>query len=200
MLHYASLDGWHGCVSRVQVAGIHGRHGRATQGTIGLLSFLLLLCAGCAQQHGTVVDAFPPAAAATPWILQDAVWSGTFDEAASALGDAAEAWAKHNLTWVWLAKYRHESHAEYCLTVRCFAFESPAEAHAAFDSYRPVGAKSFRVGDAGCWTEFGVMFQWGRVVFDIFGDEASWNNELQAALLAGCIEQRMPPGVPENPR
>ncbi|MCK4343152.1 MAG: glycosyltransferase family 39 protein [Phycisphaerae bacterium] len=30
VLHYASLDGWHGCVSRVQVAGIHGRHGRAT--------------------------------------------------------------------------------------------------------------------------------------------------------------------------
>ncbi len=25
------MDGWHGCVSRVQVAGIHGRHGRATQ-------------------------------------------------------------------------------------------------------------------------------------------------------------------------
>ncbi len=30
LLCQASLDGWHGCVSRVQAAGIHGRHGRAT--------------------------------------------------------------------------------------------------------------------------------------------------------------------------
>ncbi len=30
VLCHASLDGWHGCVSRVQVADIHGRHGRAT--------------------------------------------------------------------------------------------------------------------------------------------------------------------------
>ncbi len=59
-----------------------------------LCVLLPLVLAGCAAMPRTVVEAFPPARVATPWVLQDEVWVGSFEEAAPALGEDAGTWAK----------------------------------------------------------------------------------------------------------
>jgi hypothetical protein len=167
----------------------------------GRLSLMMLLwCAGCTQSS-LVVDAFPPAASASPWVLVEEVWQGSFKEAAPALGDDAATWATHDPQWVWLARYEHERHPGYVLTARALAFPLADDARAAFDAFRAPEAKDFAgPWDAGCWTDIGVMFRWGRLVFDIFGERAAWSNELQSAMLANGIAKRMPPGAPEEPR
>lgn len=165
---------------------------------LGLL--LLPLCAGCAGTRLSVLDAFPPGSVATPWILRDAVWTGSFDEAAPALGDDAELWRNSGATRVWLAVYCHETNPERCLTVRCFAFESPSTARRAYDVFAPITAKPFQAGDVGCWTEIGVLFQWGRLVFDVFGGSASWESQVQSTYLVALIGKRMPAGAPDNPQ
>jgi hypothetical protein len=167
---------------------------------IGRLSLLLLLCVGCAQTRRPVTAAFPPAVVAWPWILQEEVWSGSFDEAAPGLGEDAEKWREHHPTRVWLAIYRHERDPQRRLTVRCFAFESSGSARAAFESFRPIDAKAFDAGDAGCWSGVGVMFRWGRLVLEVFGPDASWSSETQSSLLATFLIKRMPAGAPEDPR
>ena len=165
---------------------------------LGLL--LLPLCVGCATGGRQVADAFPPGSVAAPWVLQSEVWAGSFDAAASALGDDAEIWRKYNPTRVWLAVYTHESETERSLKVRCFAFGSADDARRAFARFQPLEAKPFAYGDAGCWTEIGVLFQWGRLVCDIFGDRASWGSQMQSSLLAAHIARRMPPGAPGDPQ
>ena len=167
---------------------------------VGRLSLLLLCCAGCTQSS-VVVDVFPPAAAASPWVLVDKVWQGSFDEAAAALGNDAAMWAAHDPQRVWLARYEHERHPGYMLTARALAFGATDDARTAFDAFRATEAKDFAgPWDAGCWTNIGVMFRWGRLVFDIFGERAAWSNELQAAMLANGIAKRMPAEIPEEPR
>jgi hypothetical protein len=180
--------------------GSTARHSRVTAGlsAIGLCG-LVLACAGCATTQ-TVADAFPPARVATPWILQGEVWTGTFDEAATALGGDAEGWRQYEPQRAWLAKYAHEDKPERTITVRAFAFATPASAERAYLRFAPVTAKPFAVADGGCWTEVGVLFHWKRLVFDIFGTRQSWDNEVQAAMLAGCITRRMPAGLPDQPR
>jgi len=84
--------------------------------------------------------------------------------------------------------------------VRCFAFESVEYARAAYEVFHPVLAKPLHSGDVGCWTEIGVLLQRGRLVFDIFGNDASWNSQVQSAVLAAILVRRMPPGVPDNPQ
>ena len=160
----------------------------------------LLVCAGCAQADRAVRAAFPTAGVVAPWRLDGAVWSGSFADAAPALGDDAPAWAQHTPTRVWLAKYTHEDHPDQTLTVRCFAFESPEYARAAYEVFQPVLAKPLYSGDVGCWTEIGVLFQRGCLVFDIFGNDASWNSQVQSAVLAAALVKRMPPGAPDNPQ
>lgn len=166
----------------------------------GLAGLSVALWTGCAAPQARVIAAFPPVAAAYPWVLQDEVWSGTFEDAAPALGADADAWRAHEPRRVWLARYCHTDHAEQGLTIRCFAFDSPDRARRAFQAFRPPAAKAFDCGDAGCWTSIGVLFQWGRLVFDVFGPDASWGSELQSAVLAGHLAKRMPPGAPEDPR
>jgi|GEM_PF-1101065 len=155
---------------------------------------------GCAQSRHRVVDAFPTARVAAPWILEGEVWTGTFEDAAPALGDDAETWKKFSPTRVWLARYTREGDPARVLTVRCFAFDSPETARAAFEVFRPPLAKPLRAGDVGCWTECGVLFQWQRLVFDIFGDDVSWGSEVNSSVMAAIIARRMPAGVPENPQ
>lgn len=170
---------------------------------IGRLSLAMLLCvgwAGCADTRRPVTVAFPPAAAAWPWILQDAVWSGSFDESAPGLGEDAEKWRDHHPTRVWLAIYRHERDPRRRLTVRCFAFESSENARAALESFRPADAQPFDAGDEGCWTGVGVVFRWGRLVLEVFGPDASWGSQTQSSLLAAFLIKRMPAGAPEDPR
>ena len=168
---------------------------RATTSMLGLV-----LCVGCASSHVTVREAFPPAEVASPWVLKDDVWSGSFAEAATALGDDAETWARFGPTRVWLAVYCHADHPERCLKVRCLAFGSTEDAGAAYAAFRPAVAKPFNAGDVGCWTEVGVLYRWGRLVFDIFGESATWESQVQTTYLATLIGKRMPPGAPENPQ
>lgn len=162
---------------------------------------LLTLAGGCAQRPATVVDAFPPARVATPWVLAGEVWSGTLAEAGPGLGEDAARWRGLGVEHVWLARYEHEDNPQRILTVRCLALPTPAAARRLFDELRPrEDAWPFHGGDAGCWTGIGVLVQWGRLVIDVFGSEQSWSSEVQAALLAGHLLKRMPAGVPDEPR
>jgi hypothetical protein len=165
---------------------------------VGLL--LALVCAGCAANRLTISDAFPPGSMADPWVLQGEVWTGSFDEAAPALGDDTEKWREYGPTRAWLAIYCHETEPQRCLKVRCFAFPAAENAREAFDEFRPFDAKPFQCGDGGCWTEVGVLFHWGRLVFDIFGGDASWGSQVESSMLAVFIAQRMPAGAPDNPQ
>lgn len=165
----------------------------------GCAAFVLLLLAGCTQQRGHVGDAFPNAGTASPWHLQGIVWTGDFDAAATALGDA-ERWRPFAPTHVWIAKYRHETQPRRTLTARAVACDTVAHAHAAYVAFAPADATIFQAGDEGCWTDIGVLFRWGRLVFDIFPDQAGGTGELQAGLIASLIVERMPADVPANPQ
>ena len=161
----------------------------------------LLLLGGCAATQPRVADAFPLGSVAAPWVLQgEEVWSGSFDDAAAALGNDAETWRELGPTRVWLAVYAHETEPQRCLKVRCLAFAAADDARRAYGQFRPPDAKPLRYGDAGCWTGIGVLFHWGRLVFDVFGPAASWSSELQATYLASIIEKRMPRGAPDQPQ
>lgn len=164
----------------------------------GLL--LSLLCAGCAANRPAVRDSFLPGSMAAPWLLRDEVWTGSFDEAAPALGDDADTWRKFGPTHAWLAVYCHETRPQRCLKVRGLAFPTADEARQAFEEFRPLDAKPFQCGDIGCWTQVGVLFQWGRLVFDIFGGDASWGSQAESSMLAVFIARRMPAGAPDNPQ
>jgi hypothetical protein len=37
-------------------------------------------------------------------------------------------------------------------------------------------------------------------VFEIFGDDMSWNSQVQSAVLAAILVKRLPPGVADNPQ
>ncbi len=161
--------------------------------------FALVLCVGCSQSRG-VVDAFPPSAIATPWVLQDRVWHGTIDEAAPGLGDDVIFWRSRGAQDVWLARYCHRERPNRCLTIRCFAFDDEGRAAAAYEAYKPTDAEPFTAGDEGCWTPIGVMFHWDRLVFDVFGPDESSTNQWQAAMLASFVLNRMPDGVPAAPQ
>lgn len=165
-----------------------------------LMAVALLAAAGCASRDATLVEAFPPAGAADPWFLQESVWTGSFETAIEALGDDAQTWAGCNPTQVWLAVYCHRELPQRCLKIRAFAFADVADARRAFAAFQPPDAKRYHVGDEGCWTEIGVLFRWGRVVFDVFGPEASWGSQVQSSYLAAILVKRIPPALVENPR
>ena len=158
------------------------------------------LSAGCAPKHVTVAATFPKASAAAPWILDGEVWSGPPSEAIAALGSDADDWRPLDPSRVWLAVYRHQSDAQRTLTLRAFAFATPNGARRAYERFKSPSAAEFNAGDEGCWTGIGVLFVWGRLVFDIFGSETSQHSEVQAAIMAGAIEKRMPEGLPDDPR
>ena len=160
----------------------------------------LLVVAVCAHQPLSVTSAFPEASVASPWILEGEVWSGPFADAVSALGPDADEWRPFAPQHVWLAVYRHETNDDRKLTLRAFSFETRQAAAEAYQRFRPRDAHAFRAGDEGCWTEIGVLFVWGRLVFDIFGGQASLQNELEAARLTVFIQKRMPPGLPDAPQ
>lgn len=157
------------------------------------------LIAGCGRRTATIADAFPRAAMAAPWVLAREVWNGSFAEAEAALGPDADPWRMFGPQRVWLAVYRHEYEPHKKLTLRAFAFESRERAREAYTYFRPLGGSDFKAGDAGCWTEVGVLFVWGRLVFEIFGWEGSWPSQVQAAVLAAFVQKHMPPGLPDEP-
>jgi hypothetical protein len=158
-----------------------------------LAALALWTCAGC-QQKRTMLDAFPPGGTASPWVLTGDVWNGTFEQSREGIGAEAEQWAKHAPKRVWLANYSHDTRPRDRLTVRILQFESPDAARAAYDLFEPVGPerRAFDAGDRGCWTADGVLFVWGRVVFDIFGNGTAFGAiPEQAAYLAGFLERRV---------
>ncbi|MBI5866574.1 MAG: hypothetical protein HZB38_19075 [Planctomycetes bacterium] len=165
-----------------------------------IVSAILLIAAGCAGRKA-VIDAFPVGAMASPWILDAAPWSGTFDQAASALGDDASGWRTFSPNHVWLGSYHHESRARNRLTARIFSFDNADAASRAFEHFRPPLAKEFKAGDGGCWTDDGVTFRWGKLVVEVFGSNP---NEVsipeQAVYLVAFIEKRMAADLPENPK
>ncbi len=161
---------------------------------------LLTTTVGCASQHATVVDSFPPAALADPWTLNDDVWQGSFAAAAPALGDEADRWARFGPQHVWLAIYTHAHLPHRKLTVRCFSYTSTEQARRAYEHFMPNDAQPYAAGDAGCWTDLGVLFCWGKLVFDIFGQDAPWDSQLQSGALAAYITNRMPAHLPDDPQ
>ena len=163
------------------------------------LSCLCLAC-GCARRAKSIADVLPVGSVASPWVLQGAVWSGSFQQAAPALGEDASAWRRFEPARVWLAVYRHEDDPKRRTTVRGFAFDTAAAARAAYEHFRPADAKPFAAGDDGCWTEIGVLFVWGRMVFDVFGNDASFSSQGQSAYVTAFIEKDMPAGLPRVPR
>lgn len=171
----------------------------APYGLAAALPLVPLLLIGCAPRRACVADAFPIASVAAPWNLDGDVWSGTFEEAVPGLGADAGLWRDPQPTRVWLAIYRHENDSSRRLVARAFQFETAAAAQTMYDRIRPQSANGFRAGDAGCWTSDGVLFVWGRLVFDVFAPQPGWQNELQAAMLAQHIQKRMPPGLPDSP-
>lgn len=168
----------------------------------GLLACLMsssLLLAGCASRHASLGDAFPIGSMAAPWNLSGQIWSGSLEEALPALGGDADQWRDPPAVRVWLAVYCRDSDSADRLIARAFELESDAAARSMYERIRPVAAPEFRAGNAGCWSSDGVLFVWGRFVFDIFAAQPGWPRQLQAAMLAQHIQKQMPPGLPEAP-
>ena len=156
---------------------------------------------GCGARRPTIADTFPVGSYASPWVLQGEVWNGSFDQAASALGQEAEQWGSFEPEHAWLAVYRHDTHAHHKLTARAFAFPSAAKARRAFEHFRPIDAGQLEAAEEGCWTQDGVLVLWGRLVLDIFGnDPSSFASPEQALYLLAFIEKKMPPGLPDLPQ
>lgn len=170
-----------------------------TMGMLLVVFAALGASVGCQQSNARVADAFPPAAQASPWVLQGEVWEGPFDAATKALGEDAGAWSVFEPRYVWLGVYAHERQPRR-LTVRIVAFPDAERARRAYEHFAPVDAAPFEAGDEGCWTTIGVLFRWDKLVFDIFGNDASWASEVQASLLSGFLTERMPPELPADPR
>ncbi len=164
-----------------------------------LLVGALVVNAGCGQRTVSVRDALPAGHEAFPWVLEGAVWAGSFDDAAEALGSDAETLRPLSPERVWLAVYHHEEQPERTLTLRCLAFGSGADVVAAYEALRPAAARDFDAGDEGCWTDLGVMFRWGRLLIEVFGQEATLDNQVQSTVIVGHVERHMPPGLPDQP-
>ncbi len=163
---------------------------------VALLGTLL----GCGVTTRPVIDAFPTDDIAAPWILKGDVWSGSLVDAAPGLGRDANNLEQFGVTGVWLARYQHEERQHRRLTVRCFAFETRESATYAYEFLRPEDARPLEAGDEGCWTEYGILFRWGRLVLEIFGPTPSWDSQMQSAILSAAITRRMPNGAPNHPR
>lgn len=166
-----------------------------------LVCTILLISSGCAARNITIADVLPKGAYASPWILEQDVWSGPFELAAAGLGEEAEGWRALAPQHAWLARYAHEADPGQQLRVRVFSFADEHEAGRAFEHFRPPAAGSIRAGDAACWTEDGILVQWGRLVLEIFGNAPEgYARPEQAVYLLACIEKRMPPALPRDPR
>lgn len=155
---------------------------------------------GCARQT-TVVELFPVGAQASPWVLVGEVWSGTFDAAAAGLGDDAERLRPFGPQRVWLAIYGHDTHSMRRLTARVFAFATPERAGEALRVLAPGEPNPFNAGDEGFWTDDGVAYRQGRLLFDIFGNRGdAIAIPEQAVYLSAYFEQRMTRELGENPK
>ncbi len=165
-----------------------------------LFGAILLTFSGCAPRPALVVDAFPPASAAYPWVLDGVVWRGTFDQARGALGRDAALFDARPEAPVWIARYGNETEPERRLTVRAIGFDSADAAATALRRVRRALADPLDLGDEGAWTEGGVVFRRGRLLVDLFGESASWSAQLQAATVATYIDRKLTRAMAEAPQ
>lgn len=172
---------------------------RKTHVAWALAALGLLAAGGCASLEERVVDAFPPAHAAEPWILSGAVWSGSFADAAPSLGADTALWARHQPTHVWIAVYTHEKHPDRKLTVRCFEFANKGVAAEAYADARPSDARPLAIGEDGCWSAVSTTLKWDRFVADVFGDDSAWGTEVQTPALATQFAKRLAHNVGNAP-
>ncbi len=160
----------------------------------------MTVAGGCARRDVTIAQTLPQESYATPWILEGRVWSGTFDEALPALGEDGPAWRAFSPVRVWLAVYHHDTHPLDQIVVRVFAFDSARQARQAYDFVRPGEPTQIEVGDAGCWTDDGVLVLWGKAVVEVFSRGVSGiATPEQAMYVLALIEKRMPRELPANP-
>lgn len=164
------------------------------------LSLVVCMLAGCARQV-TVVELFPVGGQASPWVLVGEVWSGPFDAAAAGLGADAERLRPFGVQRVWLAVYGHDTHSMRRLTARVFAFESAERAGEALRVLAPGEAQLFNAGDEGVWTDDGVAYRQGRLLFDIFGNRGdAIAVPEQSVYLSAYFEKQMTRELAENPK
>jgi hypothetical protein len=192
MLNRGATLAWPGC---------HGQAWLVRALPASLAALIPMMITGCNAKRVTVADTFPPGSYASPWVLQGEVWSGTLDQAADGLGEEAEEWQAFGPGQVWLAVYAHDTRPGCRLIARAFAFSSVEQARQAFAHFRPPNADKLEAGDEACWTDDGVLVLWGRLVYDIFGnDPTSFAGAEQALYLLACIEKKMAPDLPSAPR
>lgn len=161
---------------------------------------IALAVAGCARRR-TVVELFPVGSQAAPWIQSGDIWSGSFDAAAPGLGNDAAALRPFAPRHVWLGIYKHDSYAARQLTARVFSFDSPARAAEALRVLAPGARERFDAGDEGVWTDDGVAFRQGRLLFDLFGsrtDQVAIPE--QAVYLSAYFEKQLTHELAENPK
>lgn len=168
-----------------------------------LMLLALLVCSlpiGCASKSPRLDRALPVGHQASPWVLDGIIWSGRIEDAAESLGEEAAAWSDPMPQRIWLAVYRHDTKPEVRLVLRALSYDSRETAARVYDVHRPARAEDFRAGEAGHWTDAGVMFRAGRVVFEVF---AAGPAELvapeQAAYLATIVTRGLSPQVVDNP-
>ncbi len=135
-------------------------------------------------------DVFPSGGMATPWRLAAPAWDGQLQAAIPALEDAPKwrALAPHT---VGLARYVHEADAQRVLVARVFAFDQPEAARNAYRTTCRADAEPLEAGDEGCWTSVGVCVRRAKLLIEVFGQESSWESQVQSAFLLGLIERRM---------
>jgi hypothetical protein len=176
-------------------------HRRNLRFRLGCMCLAALCCAGCGQKRVTIKDTFPIGSYASPWVLDGAVWSGTPDEAAGAVGGEYERWNAFNPERIWLAVYHHDTRTDNTLTVRAWSFPSAEQARRAYEKFRPENAAKLQAGDEACWMKDGILILWGRMVFDIFGrGPVAGSNAEQAVYLLAFFEKKMPHDLPNNPQ
>ena len=176
-------------------------HPAPQRAAVLLVAATLALASGCAHRRPRLTQVFPRDTAAWPWVLRQNIWEGTIDQAVPALGRDAEIWQKLRPDHVWLAVYDHATREDTQLVVRVFRFATADDARGAYEAVRLPDAEPFRIGDAGCWTSDGLLFRWGRLVFDVLIRSRSGRvDPEQTIAVVSFLEHRMPPGLPQDPR
>lgn len=166
-----------------------------------VVALVAVTCTACQAHSASLIEVFPHARQATPWVLDGGVWQGTFDAAKPALGDDFILWRANAPESVWLARYVHQANNQRKVIVRVFAFASHAAALDAYNQVRATTARPFVAGDAACWTEDGLLVAWGRLVFEIFASDSSRNaRPEQVVSVLALIENRMDPDLLDEPR
>ena len=111
------------------------------------------------------------------------------------------AWETFHPQQVWLAIYRHDSRPANRLTTRVWSFAGEAAARNAFAHFEPHDADVLEAGNEACWTEWGILVRWNRLVIEVFasGPFGTANAE-QALYLYALMEKKLTAELAGDPR